>query len=59
MHNTFTLPKEAVLAKDERIISLCSLDGRIYGLTSAGRILQSQPDWTWVEIPGPEVDNGS
>jgi hypothetical protein len=53
------LPK-ATLSHDECLVSLTSLDGRLYALTSLGRILQAQLDWTWIEVPGPaEVDNGS
>jgi hypothetical protein len=52
-------PPEATLAPGEKIISLTSIDGRLYSLTSAGRILQAQLDWTWVEVPGPGGRDGS
>jgi hypothetical protein len=52
-------PPKATLALGEKLLALTALDGRLYSLTSSGRILQAQPDWTWVEVPGPGDRDGS
>jgi hypothetical protein len=49
--------KEALLDTDDSVISISALDGRLYVLTSFGRILQAQPDWTWIEMPAPKIES--
>ena len=56
MH-TVPSPPKARLMPGEQITHITALDSHLYALTTFGRILQSQPNWTWIEVPGPARGN--